>query len=74
MVSQIVKINFDDLSEAFPCLVAIIVMPFSYNIADGICLGFIAWTLVNLFCGKWRRVNLFLIVLSLLFIAKYIFL
>ena len=74
MVSQIVKINFDDVSEAFPCLIAIIVMPFSYNIADGICFGFIAWTLVNLFCGKWRRVNVFLIILSLLFAAKYIFL
>ena len=74
MVAQIVKINFDDLAEAFPCLVAIIVMPFSYNIADGICFGFIAWTLVNLLCGKRERVNWLLIVLSILFVLKYIFL
>ena len=49
-------------------------MAFSYNIADGICFGFIAWTAVNLLCGKRERVNGVLIVLSLLFVLKYIFL
>jgi AGZA family xanthine/uracil permease-like MFS transporter len=74
MVSQIVNINFRDLAEAFPCFAAIIIMPFSYNIADGICFGFIFWTLVNLLCGRRDRVNPTLIVCSLLFVAKYIFL
>ena len=49
-------------------------MPFSYNIADGIFFGFIFWTVINLFCGRKERVNAFLIVLSILFILKYIFL
>ena len=74
MVSQIVKINFGDLAEAFPCLLAIIIMPFSYNIADGICFGFIAWTLVNLLCGKRERVSWVLAILSIFFVLKYIFL
>ena len=74
MVSQITRINFDDLAEAFPCLIAMIIMPFAYNIADGICFGFIAWTLVNLLCGRRERVNWLLIVLSLLFVCKYVFL
>ena len=74
MVSQIVRINFDDLTEAFPCFAAIVIMPFSYNIADGICFGFIFWTLVNLLCGRKDRVNPILIVLSLCFVAKYVFL
>ena len=74
MVGQITQINFNDLTEAFPCLLAIIVMPFAYNIADGICFGFIAWTGINLLCGRRDRVNAILAAFSLLFILKYIFL
>lgn len=74
MVSQITKIDFNDLTEAFPCLTAMIIMPFSYNIADGICFGFISWTAINLVCRRRDRVNWILIVFSLFFIAKYIFL
>lgn len=74
MIAQITNINFNDLTEAFPCLVAIIIMPFSYNIADGIGFGFIAWTGVNLLCGRFDRLNPVLIVASLLFLAKYPFL
>ena len=74
MVSQITQINFNDLPEALPCLIAIIIMPFSYNIADGIFFGFIFWTVVNLLCGRKDRVNAFLVILSILFILKYIFL
>ena len=74
MIGHISQINFNDLTEAFPCLLAIIVMPFAYNIADGICFGFIAWTGVNLVCGRRDRVNAILIVFSLLFILKYILL
>jgi len=74
MIGHISQIDFNDLTEAFPCLLAIIVMPFAYNIADGICFGFIAWTGVNLVCGRRDRVNAILIVFSLLFILKYILL
>lgn len=74
MVSQITRIHFDDLPEALPCLTAIIIMPFSCNIADGIFFGVIAWTVVNLLCGRKERVNAFFIILSILFILKYIFL
>lgn len=74
MVSQIKEIDFGDLPEALPCLVAIVIMPFAYNIADGIFFGFIFWTVINLLCGRKDRVNAFLIVLSILFVLKYVFL
>ena len=74
MVSQIREIDFGDLAEALPCLAAIVIMPFSYNIADGIFFGFIFWTVINLLCGRRDRVNAFLIILSVLFILKYAFL
>ena len=74
MVSQITQINFRDLPEALPCLMAIVLMPFAYNIADGIFFGIVFWTVVNLLCGRRDRINAFLIVLSVLFVLKYIFL
>ena len=74
MVSQITRINFQDLPEALPCLAAIIIMPFAYNIADGIFFGFIFWTVIHLLCGRKDGVNAFLIILSIFFILKYIFL
>jgi len=74
MTGQIAQIHFDDLTEAVPCLLAVIIMPLSYNIADGICFGFIAWTAVNLICGRRDRVNATLIVFSIFFILKYLFL
>ena len=74
MMSQITQINFNDLPEALPCLMTIIMMPFAYNIADGIFFGSIFWTVVHLLCGRKERVNAFLIILSILFILKYIFL
>lgn len=72
MIGHISQIDFSDLTEAFPCLLAIIIMPFAYNIADGICFGFIAWTGTNLVCGRRDRVNAILIVFSVFFILKYI--
>ena len=74
MVSQIREIDFGDPAEALPCLTAIVIMPFAYNIADGIFFGFISWTVINLLCGRRDRVNAFLIVLSVLFVLKYAFL
>ena len=74
MTAQITRIHFDDLPEALPCLAAIVIMPFSYNIADGIFFGFISWTIINLLCGRKDRVNAFLIIISILFVLKYIFL
>ena len=74
MASQITRINFGDLAEALPCLAAIIFMPFAYNIADGIFFGFMAWTAVHLLCGRKDGMNTFLVILSILFLLKYIFL
>ena len=68
------SISSSERLRALPCLTAIVMMPFSYNIADGIFFGFISWTVINLLCGRRDRVNVFLIVLSILFVLKYILL
>jgi AGZA family xanthine/uracil permease-like MFS transporter len=72
MMSTLKDIRWGDLNEAIPCFVTAVMMPFTYSIADGIGMGFIFYTLVKLFTGKFREVHPILIVFSLLFVFKYI--
>lgn len=76
MFSSIVEIRFDadSLTDAIPAYICIIAMPLFYSISEGISLGIISYTMINLFCGKAKKVPPLLYVLSVLFILKYIFL
>lgn len=71
MISPIVSIPLNDYSESIPAF--IIMMPLCNSISDGIQLGFISYTVLNVFDRKERKINLAMAILSLLFIAKYIF-
>jgi len=72
MMSTLRDIEWGDLREAIPCFVTATMMPFTYSIADGIGLGFIFYTLVKLFTGKFKEVHPLLLVFSLFFLVKYI--
>lgn len=72
MVSSLKKIAWDDLTEAIPCFVTVTMMPFAYSISDGIGMGFIFYTLVKLFTGKFKEVHPVLLVFSLLFLVRYV--
>ena len=55
MVSSIAKIDFDDLTEATPALMAIALMVFSYNIANGLTAGLILYPLFKVLTGAGER-------------------
>ena len=76
MMGNIVNIDFNDLSEAIPCFLCILFMPLAYSISEGICVGVISWTVLNLITGKGKgkKVSALMIILSILFLLKYIFL
>lgn len=76
MMGAVVKIDFDDMSEAIPAFLCIIAMPLAYSISEGIAIGVISWTLINLITGKAKdkKISWLMYVLTILFIAKYIFL
>jgi AGZA family xanthine/uracil permease-like MFS transporter len=57
MMSPIMSINFDDFSEAFPAFMTIVMMPFSYSIANGLAAGFIFYPLVKLVMGKGKEIS-----------------
>lgn len=74
MLSAIVNINFDDLTEAVPAYLCLIAMPLMYSIAEGIAIGVISYVIINLVCGKAKKITPLMYVLAVLFICKYIFL
>ncbi|HSW69980.1 MAG TPA: NCS2 family permease [Gammaproteobacteria bacterium] len=67
------EIEWDDLTEYAPAMMTAIVMPLTYSIAEGISFGFISYVAIKILSGRFRDLNAALIVLSIAFIAKYIF-
>ena len=76
MMGAVVKINFDDMPDAIPAFRTILVMPLAYSISEGIAIGVVSWTLINLLSGKAKekKITPLMYVLTVLFILKYIFL
>ena len=76
MLTNVMNIDFSDMSEAIPCYVCIIAMPFFYSISEGISMGVITYVALNLITGKAKekKVSILMYVLAVLFILKYVFL
>jgi AGZA family xanthine/uracil permease-like MFS transporter len=72
MVEQIKNVNFDDFSESIPAFVCMLMMPLTYSISNGILIGMITYVLMNMICGKFKKLSPAMYVLAVLFILKYI--
>ena len=75
MLTSVTKIDFSDMTEAIPCFIAIIAMPFMYSISEGISMGVISYVVINLITGKdkEKKISALKYVLAVLFVLKYIF-
>ena len=76
MFTNITKIDLDesDLTDTIPAYLCLLAMPLTYSIAEGISFGMISYVLMNLVCGRAKKINPLMYVLAVLFILKYIFL
>ena len=72
MAEQIKNVNFDDFSESIPAFVCMIMMPLTYSISNGILIGMITYVLMNMICGKFKKLSPAMYILAALFIIKYI--
>ena len=72
MMEQVKYIPFDDFSESIPAFVCMIMMPLTYSISNGILIGMITYVLMNVICGKFKKLSPAIYVLAVLFILKYI--
>ena len=73
MTSGLSSIDWDDITEAAPAVVAAVMMPLSFSIANGIALGFIAYAVIKTLSGRSKDVSISVYLLAALFIAKFIF-
>jgi len=69
-VRNIVDIDFDDIAEAGPAVLAMIAMPFTYSISHGIAIAFISYALIKLFTGK-LNVNPAIWVIAILSVISF---
>ncbi|MCU7550121.1 NCS2 family permease [Chitinophagaceae bacterium LB-8] len=74
MVSSISEINFNDFTEGLPAFMCIIMMPFTYSIANGVAAGIIFYTLLKVLTGNYKRVHWMMYVLFVLVAIRYVFL
>jgi len=74
MMKNVININWDDYTESIPTFLTMIIMPLSFSITEGIAFGFISYSLLKVFSGKAKEINWIIYLISLLFIARYIWL
>ena len=72
MAEQIKNVDFDDFSESIPAFVCMIMMPLTYSISNGILIGMITYVLMNMICGKFKKLSPAMYILAVLFVLKYI--
>jgi AGZA family xanthine/uracil permease-like MFS transporter len=72
MAEQIKNVNFEDFSESIPAFVCMLMMPLTYSISNGILIGMITYVLMNMICGKFKKLSPAMYILAILFILKYI--
>ena len=73
MLEPIRNIDFSEYTESIPAFVCIVLMPLSYSISEGILIGMICYVVLNLLCGKFKRLTIVMYILAILFVLKYIF-
>jgi len=71
MARGLAEIDWEDVSEYVPAVVTAIAMPFTFSIANGIALGFIAYAVIKLLSGRFAEAKPAVLVLAALFVIKF---
>ena len=72
MITSVVNINFDDMTESLPAFLTIVMMPFAYSIAQGIVFGMLSFVLLKALSGKIKHVSTTMWVIFTLFMVKIV--
>lgn len=71
MIQGVKDIDFSDFSDALPAFLTIILMPLTYNIAQGIAFGFISYAIIKPLTGKAKEVHWLVYVIAIAFIINF---
>ena len=72
MIHNATNIYWHQVEIALPCFLTMIMIPFTYSVADGIGVGFISYTAISLVSGKGKKIPPVTYILTILFIAMYV--
>lgn len=72
MITSVVKINFEDMTEALPAFLTMVMMPFAFSIAQGIVFGMLSFVFMKALSGKWKHISVTMWVIFVLFIVKMV--
>jgi AGZA family xanthine/uracil permease-like MFS transporter len=72
MTHGLAEVDWEDLTEYAPAVIAAIAMPLTYSITTGIGLGFITYAVIKLLAGRWQEVSPAVAILAVLFAFKFI--
>ena len=72
MMKCVTFINWEDLTEAIPAFLTIIIMPLTLSITEGVAFGFISYSLLKLLTGRGKEVHWLIYFFSVLFILRYL--
>lgn len=73
MLRSFAKVDMDDLRSSVPAFLALIMMPLTYSIANGIGISAIAYVLISIFTGKYTKKDIMITVIAALFVCKFLF-
>ena len=73
MMKSFAKVNMDDITSAVPAFLALIMMPLTYSIANGIGIGAIAYVVLSAVTGKYQKKDIIITIIALLFMLKFVF-
>jgi AGZA family xanthine/uracil permease-like MFS transporter len=74
MLATITEIRWTDPLVAVPSFLTLILIPLTYSIANGLGFGIIAWAVLHLATGRFRKQDWLLYILAALFLARFIYL
>lgn len=72
MTASLANVDWHDLTESVPTFVTAVMMPFTFSITEGIALGFMSYCIMKVFTGRWRQLNLCVVVVAALFVLKIV--
>ena len=68
IISQVAGIDWNDMGIALPAFATLVMMPFTYSIANGVGAGMVLYTIIALGRGDWRRIHPLMAVVAALFV------
>ncbi|WP_430936350.1 NCS2 family permease [Saccharicrinis sp. 156] len=73
MMTPIQNLTFDDYTESIPAFFALIMMPLTFSIAEGIVFGMLSYVILKLFTGRYKEISIITYILAILFVLKFVF-